>query len=238
MAIVSGQTTGNTYSAAVITTVWGSDTTTGNTIVVGVLCNSGQTDVVNSITDTQGNKYIKVFTKGGSQTTEIWYASNITGGTTPTITLNFRSTLFGAVIAREYSGLALVNSYDTARGGNTSNGSSGTATSGSTPMATRTANEVIIGFTVNSSGTPTITLGAGYSNLTTQSGGGSTSCAIEDNIVAVTGLQTATFAMSSTFNAGTAVVCFSDTTLKQAQTVNNYQFGRAGDGMSVTEKIN
>src|ERR1035437_10005500 len=67
-------------------TVWGANTTTGNLIVVGVaLTNALTLGTVSSVIDSQGNSYSKALSKAGTTlsdvlNTEIWYATNITGG--------------------------------------------------------------------------------------------------------------------------------------------------------------
>lgn len=239
MAIAFVQASTGTFTAvATGTAVWSGDTTTGNTVIVGVCTNQASGLVsVTKVTDSQGNIYnpAKSFTNTvGGYVVEVWYASNVTGGTTPTVTFNSIRAITGGIIVREYSGLATVNSFDTGAG---AAGSGASPSSGSTPIATRTANEVVVGVMIYGSVTPTISLGSGYSNLTLVTGGGSTHLGAEDKVVASSASQTATFGSTASAAFECAVVTFSDTTLSQPTTLNNYQFSSSGDGISVTEKI-
>lgn len=243
MAIAFSQaTTGSLSVATSGTAIWGGNTTTGNTAIVGIMTNQPSGLVsVSSVTDSQGNFYTvaKTFVNtAAGQVIEVWYASNIIGGTTPTVTINSRRAITGGIIAREYSGLSIGNSFDTGISGT---GSSASPSSGSTPIATRNANEVAVGFMVYGSVTPTISLGAGYANLTTLTGGGSQHLGAEDNIVSSTGFQTATFGSTATAQWLCAVATFADTTEIQPTSFNNFQFVGVHDNgngvMSVTEKI-
>jgi hypothetical protein len=239
MAIVSGQTATGTMSLATSTTAtWGSNTTSGNAIIICTASNpSGGNGAVASISDSQSNLYVfaqSFVATGLGLKIDVWYSSNIIGGTTPTITAKFTRTLSGGVIAREYSGLAAVNSFDTGIG---ATASSSSPSSGPTPVATRVANEVLVGIMICDSVTPTISLGSGFSNLTLLTGGGSTHLGYEDQIVAAVGSQTSTFGVTSSANWLCGIGCFADTTLTQATTLNNYQFLKVGNGMSVSEKI-
>lgn len=176
--------TGATSGATSFTMVWSSNTTTGNLIVVvvGIITNT-----VSSITDSQSNTYTKATNgKANSNDVEIWYAQNITGGTTPTITVNTSASGTSSGIAQEYSGLT-ASAFDKAVSGT---GIAGTASSGNT-AATTSANELIVGGVAMGASTPTA--GAGYGNLTVNSTTATNKVAIEDKRVTSTGAQAATF---------------------------------------------
>lgn len=83
---------------------------------------------------------------------------------------------------------------------------------------------------------PTLSVGAGYGNYTSQAVVVAASIhAIEDKIVSVTGTQTGTMTAGGTlpvWDVGLATFVIADTNV-----FNNYQFVKTGDGMSVTEKI-
>ena len=85
------QTKGNTGTGTSLVTVLDSNTTTGNLILVQILLAFPVFSNISSVTDSQGNSYASV---GSPQTLSnsqllTYYAFNITGGTTPTVTANF-----------------------------------------------------------------------------------------------------------------------------------------------------
>src|SRR3989475_315938 len=86
-------------------------TTTSNTLLVGVETNN---DVaISSITDTQGNTYVKdVGFAGAPNRLSIWRASNITGGAAPVVTITFAAKETATAVVAEYSGLASVSPLD------------------------------------------------------------------------------------------------------------------------------
>ncbi len=119
--------------------VWNSNTTTGNMVLVSIGI-VGTT--VSSITDSQSNTYTKIDGTGTSRA-ELWYAYNITGGTTPTVTATCGA--IGAnvtMIIREYSGLTTTDPLDKHVVGT---GASTAASSGAT-AATAQANELVVGY--------------------------------------------------------------------------------------------
>jgi hypothetical protein len=244
MAISFVQAATGTVSVASSTTAtWGSNTTSGNTIIVLMGCNSQITGgyLARKVTDSQGNDYIfggSYSSANSTATVEFWTASNIVGGTTPVVTVNFQQNVTGGIITREYSGLALANSFDTWGYNGPISGSS-TPTSKSTPIATRYVNEVVIGFVQASTTSPTFSLGSGFSNLTTVNG--TNGFASEDQVVSSIGPQTAGFNATTTPAYSCLVACFADTTCTQPTTQNNFQFPKVYDNgngvMSVTEKI-
>ncbi len=123
---------------------------TGDMIVVWLWYNSN-TQSVTSITDTKGNSYTKIIgptTGTGNMATwrqELWYAKNVTGGSSFKVTATFSGTFNAekAISAHEYSGADTVAPLD---GSSSGVGSSANAT---TPAVTTTAsNELIFGATV------------------------------------------------------------------------------------------
>lgn len=101
--------------------VWGSNTTTGNLIVVGVtITNATTLGTVTSITDSQSNTYQKAIsgTKSSALVSvideELWYAKNITGGA-GSVTVN-HSIDNAAVYVREYTGYSTLDATNSAIG--------------------------------------------------------------------------------------------------------------------------
>lgn len=194
---VTGAGTGSAISVA---PVFVSNTATGNLIVV-VVSIASATNVV-SITDSQSNTYRKAFAlTASSETVELWYAYNITGGTTPTVTVTIGvANPFNVVIA-EYSGVA--NWIDPLDKTATSSGSGGTASTGTT--ATTTYNkELVIAALASFSVNPDV--GSGYSHYFEEHNGSSLDyAAIQDKAVTSTGTQSGTFTgTTSQWTAGIA----------------------------------
>src|SRR5207245_737023 len=86
-------------------------TTTGNTLLVAIETNN---DVaVTSITDTQGNTYVKdVGFAGAPNRLSIWRASSITGGAAPVVTITFSAKETATAVVAEYGGIASVSPFD------------------------------------------------------------------------------------------------------------------------------
>src|SRR3989442_7586600 len=94
-------------------------TTTGNTLLVAIETNN---DVaVTSITDTQGNTYVKdVRFAGAPNRLSIWRASSITGGAAPAVTITFSAQETATAVVAEYGGIASGSPFaqtDRKRGG-------------------------------------------------------------------------------------------------------------------------
>src|SRR5207302_1889110 len=122
-------------------------TTTSNTLLVGVETNN---DVaISSITDTQGNTYVKdVGFAGAPNRLSIWRASNITGGAAPVVTITFAAKETATAVVAEYSGLASVSPFDQTASNNQFGATA--YTSGTTPATTQ-ATEVLFGLHMNRS---------------------------------------------------------------------------------------
>jgi hypothetical protein len=145
---------------------WLSNTTTGSTVLISVTYNDDVAGAISTITDSQTNTYYKIAggASGGDTTTELWYAYNITGGTTPTITVttdtpaNYHD---WTLIIKEVAGLTTTDPLDKSVSNATSSGT--THTSNATATLSQ-ANEFVtatLGLAANS----TFTLGGGYSDL-------------------------------------------------------------------------
>jgi hypothetical protein len=138
---------GSSNFASTAAATFGSNTTTGNTIFVVV---ATKNDVaISSISDSPGgNTYSQRCGVATANRLDIWSAENITGGTIPTITVNFSSSETSMIQIIEFSGLA-TSAFD-----QTANQTQFTTTTGCTSTVTATlaqANEVFIGAHVNRS---------------------------------------------------------------------------------------
>lgn len=197
------QTVGGTYTAsASSTTISMGNVTQGNMILV-VVCSN--TQAVTTITDTLGNTYSLVDKQSSGADMELWYAPNITGGATPTITVKVVSASAISCLAREYSGPRISNPLDqhVAAHGTSANLDSGASKVTDTPY------QLVIGWGGIQAGNPTYTAGGSFGNLSTQQGvSQSISCAIEDQIVTTTGTQDATMTSSLSTNWSCGVATF------------------------------
>jgi len=134
------QAANNQISSGASTSVaFGSSTTTGNTIVVFVIWSNTSTVTVS---DTRGNTYVAVGTPiawTSSYRAQVFYATNITGGTN-TITARYQTSVssFGVVYANEYRGVNTANPVDVIK---SATGASATLSSGS--FTTTSPNDMI-----------------------------------------------------------------------------------------------
>lgn len=186
------QTATGTSNLASTSVPFGSNTTNGNSIIVGVGNSSTSAGDVSGITDTQGNVYQIAFTTDNALIgdLELWYTSNIVGGAN-TITVAYTTGVSCAVIAREYYGTAYpINILDkqTSNTGNSNSLSSGSIQ----PVQSY---ELLIGVGLVPLAN-TFTVGSGWNNLVTQGAPLTVAIAMEDQFVASVGLQTATFGAS------------------------------------------
>jgi hypothetical protein len=200
MAIAFVQAPIGVVSGAASPTIqFGSNTTSGNFIVVGVMiAGAGQT--VNTIADSGGvNTYTKAiaFAPANGFSVEIWYALNITGGTTPTITVN---TINGGnnmlIEIYEFSGVATSSPADGA--GATGSGTS-TSCALSAGLTTTNANDLLIAFN-NCAQTGT----AGPASFTTETNFFQGAY----RIVSATSTYTSTFTQSPSDAFGVALFAF------------------------------
>lgn len=185
MAIKIAQTKSGTSTLASTVITWNSNTVSGNLIVVAVAANL--TNDVSTITDSQGNNYVKAFGAAGTGVgAELWYAQNILGGATPTVTVNYTSGATAAVVIQEYSGVDTLTILDKTA---TSAGS-GTALDSTPTTQTLQFQELLIGVGGLISGT--FAAGGSFVNLTQQANA-TINVAIEDLLVTSKGAYNATF---------------------------------------------
>src|SRR6266496_4391487 len=85
LAVVQSAQNATTSPSTTVAATFPGNTVTGNLIVV---CINGGTNAVSGVTDSDGNTYVAADTGDLTYSDcEIWYAANITGGTTPTVTV-------------------------------------------------------------------------------------------------------------------------------------------------------
>jgi hypothetical protein len=168
------------------TVPFGSNNTAGNLSVVAI--NFVDTASLLSVTDTQGNVYVRasgIHNAAGSALAYIYYAKNIKGGAN-SVTVTLNSSVILEVIVHEYSGLDTVSPLDVTA---SSSGVSSSLDSG--PATTNFANELIFGWGPNGGSGPTA--GAGFTARSTSTGD-----ITEDKVVSAIGTYDAT----ATLNGG------------------------------------
>jgi hypothetical protein len=177
--------------------------TTGDLNVVAVGWND-TTASISSVTDSAGNSYqVAVPTGQGSALRQaIYYAKNITGSATNTVTVTFsQAATYPDIRIMEYANVDKTNPFD---GGSTGSGSAATANSGT--VTTTAASELLVGAGMTH-GVFT-GAGAGYTTRMITNPDGDI---VEDRVVTSTGNYTATAPESgswlmqlATFRAGAA----------------------------------
>jgi hypothetical protein len=128
--------------------------TTGNLVVVGLTI-WNTTIPSNAITDNKGNTYTKVaeaIQPGTTDHAALFYAKNVTGGSSFTVT----SSVGGTISVHEYSGISTTSPFDKAA---SSTGTSATVSSGT--VTTTLASELYVGV-MWSEGSASSTAGGGY----------------------------------------------------------------------------
>lgn len=199
ITLLQTKTTSKTASAGTTSTVALSTTTTGSLVVVGGNNDKGTTLGITGIACT-GMSFTKIedIVEGGGAIADVslWYAFNITGNTTPTLTVTYAAGLIGGAIVREYSGLLTTDPLDkhtSAKSITTTNAPNSGATGTQTG-----SNDLVIGFAGTGDSGNTYTAGATYGNATTLKVGTTVDMGMEDLILSSSSLpQTATFTITN-----------------------------------------
>lgn len=185
--------------------VWGANTATGNLIVVGVaLTNALTLGTVSSVTDSQGNSYARALQNAGTNltdviNTEIWYATNITGGA-GSVTVNH--TIDNAsMFAREYTGFNTLDVTSSALGSST------TPNSG-TSSATSQNIELLVVATGDDKGTSQTWAAAGLYGDMVGTATTLTGLSMEDQFLVAMGAQTGTLTLGAAANWDSLLVSF------------------------------
>lgn len=183
------------------------NTVTGDMVLVTIIGNTA-TDQITSVT-APGMTFAKITAVSGlvgggaASYVSVWYAYNVTGNTTPSITINKTATWDIQAIVKHYRGLTTTDPLDkTAK----SPGTTVNVTSGATATLSQ-ANELIVGFGASDFGGATYTPGAAYSDLT-QISAVAGDIAVQDTIVYTTAAVTSTMTLSSTTDQLGGVLTF------------------------------
>lgn len=156
--------------------------TTGNFVVVGVRFYVPETEyIVNSVTDTAGNTYVKAIgrkTAYDSCRNELWYTYNATGNASNVITANISGNVqYWGVVAVQYSGILTTDPLDVTAIGDTASGTLVT----SAAFTTTREGQLIVAITEHDNTVgQTWTAGSGYTIQVQDAGNVVT---LEDKIV-------------------------------------------------------
>jgi len=190
----TGDESGATYAS--FSATFGSATTTGNAIILGLAYGNVNPSI--TATDSQGNAYteaIRTYDAGHNEGCAILYATNITGGTSNTVTVSFGNTVaYLSLAIHEYTGIAATSALDVV------SGSTGGGADLSSGFATTTANGDLIfscGVEDSNSGGDTFTPGTGFTKRVDL--GTDTGYADEDRLQALAGATAATWTLSPDF---------------------------------------
>lgn len=196
--------TNTSTTALVIATT--SNTTTGDTVIVAINGNSA-TDQISSVTAT-GMTFVKDTTASGligggaASYISVWVAENVTGATTPSITINKTLTWAIEALVNHYSGLATTSKDKVAAATGTT-----TAISGGTTATLTQANELVVMIGGSDFGGATYTVGSGYGNLNQQAAAAG-DIAIQDKVVAATTAVTGAMTLSGASDNRGAILTF------------------------------
>lgn len=127
---------------------------------------SALTDTVTSVTDNAGNTYLNAYAiaSGTGGDTELWYCASSSSTTSVVVTFS-ASVTTKSVFVREYNGMSQATScFDRTVGTN----GSGTSVSTGASSAIRAAVELVVCSCSCLGTSPTLSVGAGFGNYTSQ----------------------------------------------------------------------
>lgn len=222
LAFVAGGSVSNATGSAVTSSL--GTTVAGQLIVITIVDDSASATSITSVTDNKGNTYTKIlptdtgFTSGvglNAASTQMWYAITTGFGTLHTVTVAWSTAATGRVTAcaQYFNGFTQTPTLDKFKG---AVGTATGATTGASPSTTVAAELVVVG-AGHAAATSAFTLGAGYTNLTTQNVLNAAS-AQESKVVAATGAQTGAITIAASRAYGIIVATFYDGSTTQTLT--------------------
>ena len=183
--------------------VWGSNTTSGSTIIV--IAGASGTQTVTGVSDSQTNSYSQVISNVGlGANLEIWVCYGITGGTTPTVTIDWSASNNPQTYIIEYSG---VLSQDAEPGEGSADSSSLTDhVCNASNLTPSEDNCMVVGAMRATGNIGTLSnLESGYVQRTGSDGTGAARCIIIDNIQTTATATDASFTSSGTVSGACAM---------------------------------
>ena len=213
ITLVQTKTGQTVLNATALPLALASNTVTGDMIIVAITIDDNADDI-SSVTST-GSSFSKItsasgLTGDGFTYVSVWYAFNVTGETTPTITINKSTSVSIEAVLRHYLGVTTTTPLDkvASASGGTSASPSSAPSSGATVTLSQ-ANELVVGISGSDYGGATYTLGSGYGNLVQIANTLNTSeMGTEDKTVAATTGVTAAFTISNATTWRCSVLTF------------------------------
>jgi hypothetical protein len=214
ITLLQTKTTSKTLSAGTTSTVAMSTTANASLVVVVGNCDKGAT--LGGITGIAcaGMSFAKIdeSVEGGGAIADVssWYAFNITGNTTPTLTVTYAAGMIGGAIIREYSGIMSasdpLDKHAIAKDAVANNAPNSGATTGLVG-----SNDLVVGFAGTGDSGNTYTAGAAYGNATTLKIGTTVDMGMEDKILSGTTVaQTAPFTITNISDWVCAIATFQE----------------------------
>jgi GH18 family chitinase len=211
---------------------YGTAVAVGDLIVLLAGGDGGQTGNATSVSDSLGNTYTRVPSfdinnTGATLNLDAFYSVVSHAGSSNVITLVFNSANENCVmVSQHFNGFVNTATLDKTQ--HSSNATSTTITSGATATLS-TAVELVVGLGIHDSTVSAISLGSGYTNLTTVSIA-ARQAAMESKVVAATTAVTATFTIAATrINIG-GVLTFQDL-------ANNTKTISVSDNVTITDIV-
>lgn len=175
---------------------WGSNLTVGNIIVLYIYNDSGVANYITSVTST-GVTWTKRNSQSGNGGHEIW-SGQVTSANTNAVTFGFSQTAATRIVwlMQERDDIDVTTPYD--KVSTIATGTS-TAPASATTGTLTNANSIVTGHVGWTTGTSTVSLGSGYSDLTNAGAATSSSrhAAMESKTVAATTATTAAFTLGT-----------------------------------------
>lgn len=172
----------------------------GSLIVISIGLQSAQT--VSAVSDGT-NTYTQKIANTTNSVLYGYYSENVVAGNY-TITITTSASATGEAIAREYASVRNPSSFDKSA---SSNSAGSTALDSTVTASLSVTSQLIIGIGATVSNVSVYTLGTGYKNLTSL-GNGSSSSAMEDQIVYSASAINATFTLGGAVGWGCGVMSF------------------------------
>lgn len=203
-AITNSETTGTgTYSVG----TFGSSITVGNVILCSATSDDNNAGEITSITDSKGNVFVKDFEQNSTaQQVSLWRAPVTVGGTSDTVTVNYRaadSNNSGAACQEWAFGGTGTLTVDKTKG---ATGTSASLSTGASTATTQNVELVFVG-SVDALTNTTCTAGTGYSNVAFKTVSAANVC-IDSLETAATGAQTGLQTWTTSRNYGIGLVTY------------------------------
>jgi trimeric autotransporter adhesin len=188
----------------------------GDASIIGIATGLSATGAISSVTDSQGNTYVRAGQYAGTLIeVELWYSLNATLDNTTTITVTpaVGTTVWSAVWC-VVSGVATTSAFDVTAG---TSGTSGTSSNSGSTSTTSDANEIIFGLAGQANNRP-FSAGSGYTSINQTANTNLAEVFLEYKIVSATGSYNATASWDLSSNWAMGVFTFGDTAINVTTT--------------------